>query len=541
MEFNWLGVALDEVAWISAAFILGSLARMVGLPPLIGFLAAGFLINTTDIQPGPLLQKISDVGITLLLFTIGLKLNLRTLARPQVWGVASIHLVTVCLALGLALFALAAAGMAAFAELDLVTALLIAFALSFSSTVFVVKILEERGEMSSLHGRIAIGVLIVQDVAAVIFLALSTAKWPSVWALLVIALLWPLRQLLYRTLRWVGHGELLVLYGFVLALGGAKLFELVGMKGDLGALILGVLIASHAQSDELNKVMLGFKDFFLLGFFLSVGLSGTPTIEQLGVAVLLIPVIFLKSALFFKLFTRFYLRSRTSLLASLNLCNFSEFGLIVAAVAASNGWISFDWLIILALALSLSFAVAAPINRFGYEILDRYRPFWLRFQSEERLAYDRNIDVRDARILVVGMGGVGTGAFDRVTEEFPGQVTGVDTDPATVRRHLEEGRDVIRGDPSDADFWDRVKTAEGVSMVMLALPRLSSSLAVIAELRRKGYAGRVAAIARYSDEQQALQETGIDSVFNIYSEAGSGFAASALEKVEKDPGNHAGL
>ena len=86
MSLDWIAIALGDVAWITLAFLMGFGARLVGLPPLIGFLATGFLLSTQGIVTGEVLQKLSDLGITLLLFSIGLKLDLRSLARPQVWG-----------------------------------------------------------------------------------------------------------------------------------------------------------------------------------------------------------------------------------------------------------------------------------------------------------------------------------------------------------------------------------------------------------------------------------------------------------------------
>ena len=183
---------------------------------------------------------------------MGLKLNLRTLIRPQVWGVAGLHMSLIVALFGMAIYALVLIGAPFVSDIDFKRALLIAFALSFSSTVFAVKVLEDKGEMSSLHGRIAIGVLIMQDIAAVVFLAISAGKMPSIWAPLILLLI-PLRPMLLWILKSVGHGELLVLYGFMLALGGAEVFELVGLKGDLGALVIGVLIASHAKAEELVK------------------------------------------------------------------------------------------------------------------------------------------------------------------------------------------------------------------------------------------------------------------------------------------------
>lgn len=530
MAFDWIAIALGDLAWIAIAFGFGLLARLIGLPPLIGFLAAGFALNALGVFSGQMLEKFSDLGITLLLFTIGLKLDVRSLSRPQIWAVASLHVITITALFGTGLFLLAMAGLPVFTQLDAGTAVLVAFALSFSSTVFVVKVLEERGETSSLNGRIAIGVLIIQDIAAVLFLAISTAKMPSYWAIFLIVLAVVLRPLLFQLLRRVGHGELLVLFGLLMALGGAELFELVQIKGDLGALLAGVLIASHPKADELNKTMLGFKDLFLLGFFLSIGMSAIPTFTDLLIALFLVPLIFVKGGLFFLLFTRFRLRARTSLLTSLNLTHYSEFGLIVAALAAKNDWISYQWLVVLALALSFSFVVAALVNRFGDQIHEGRKKYWRKFQGARRLDYDRYIEISGARIVVVGMGGVGTGTFDYLHESEPGTVTGVDIDPFTVRDHLDQGREVILGDPSDPDFWDRVQVSSKVEVVLLALPKHTTTLEVLNRLRAWPFKGTIAAIARYPDEVKSLEEAGASLVFNIYSEAGAGFAAHVMDK-----------
>jgi hypothetical protein len=390
--------------------------------------------------------------------------------------------------------------------------------------VFVVKVLEEKGEMKSLHGRIAVGILILQDLAVVVFLAVSAGTIPSPWAVLLLLLI-PLRPLLHQILKHVGHGELLVLYGFLLALGGAEIFELVGLKGDLGALVVGVLIASHPKSEEMAKTLLGFKDLFLLGFFLSIGLSGQPTLETLLVGALITPVVFFKSALFFALLTRFKLRARTSLLATLNLTNYSEFGLVVAAIGVANGWIDNEWLIIIAIALSLSFAIAAVLNGIAHRLYARYRTFWRSLQRDERLADDRLFDTRGATIAVFGMGRVGTSAYDKMRSLFGETVVGVDFDPITVRKQRSTGRKVLLGDPSDADFWDRVAETHTIQLVMLALPNLKTNLSVLDQLEETRFAGRVAATARFPDEIETLKQAGAATVFNIYTEAGTGFAA----------------
>jgi len=129
----------------------------VGLPPLVGYLIAGFVLHAFGVEGGETLEKIADLGVTLLLFSIGLKLRLRSLAKPEIWAGASIHMAITILVFGAGIFALSLAGLSAFGALDFKLSVMIAFALSFSSTVFAVKVLEERGEMPSLHGRVSIG------------------------------------------------------------------------------------------------------------------------------------------------------------------------------------------------------------------------------------------------------------------------------------------------------------------------------------------------------------------------------------------------
>lgn len=527
MGFEWVAIALGDVTWIALAFILGFLVSLVNLPPLIGFLITGFVLNYFGITSGESLQKLADIGITLLLFTVGLKLNLKVLIRPQVWAVAMLHITIIIAIFGAIIFGLTFASISLFSELDIKASLLLAFALSFSSTVFVVKTLEDKGEMRSLHGRIAIGILVMQDIAAVIFLAVSAGKFPSLWALLLFLLI-PLRPLLHHLLQKTGHGELLILYGLVLALGGAELFELAGVKGDLGALIMGVLISTHQKSTEMFKSMLGFKDLFLVGFFLTIGMAGHLSFETLVIGILLIPFIVMKSAVFFALMTRFKLRARTSLLATLNLSNYSEFGLIVVAIAVSSGWMSSEWLVIIAVALSLSFIIIAPFNNIDDRLYSKFKSNWLKFQSTQRLPDDTLLDTQGSTIAIFGMGRIGSGTYDTMRKKYGETVVGVDFDSDIVNRHQSKGRKVLHGDPSDADFWEKIEKDHSIKLVMLALPNLQAGLDVLEQLQDISYDGRIAATARFRDEVPLLKEAGADVVFDIYTEAGVGFANNAV-------------
>ncbi len=529
MDFAWVALALNDLLWIGMAFILGLISKRMGLPPMVGFLIAGFVLSSQSNIDGNLLNKMADMGITLLLFTIGLKINPKNILRPQVWGVTLLHTtVVVVLFTGLVMLA-ATSGATLLLGITLQQAALLAFALSFSSTVFVVKAMEEKGEMDSLHGRLAIGILIIQDIFAVVFLATSTGKMPSVWALSLLLLI-PLRPILFKVFDWVGRGELLILYGFLLAVGGAEVFELVGVKGDLGALILGVMIASHRKSEELVKTMLGFKDLFLLGFFLSVGLNGLPGPDIIFMATALTPLIVLKGGVFYYLFVKFNLRARTSLLSTINLSNYSEFGLIVIAIGVANNWIDQDWLLVMALTIAFSFIISAILSAHANNIYAQHRKTLKKTQSDHRLSYDQLVDLGDAEIAVIGMGAVGTGAYDQLNINHKNKVVGIDINATTVTNQCNDSRNVILGDPSDPDFWDRVNQSNQLELVLLTLPNFSSTMEVVEMLQETGFKGKIAATAKFEDEMTQLNEAGVKIVFDMHTEAGAGFAAHAIEQ-----------
>ena len=529
MEFLLLSIDYHNPLMLTIAFIAGFAFYRIGLPPLVGFLAAGFLLSAMGAESTPLLNELADLGVTLLLFTIGLKLRVGSLLKPEVWGVTTLHMLITVIVFGAILLGLGTTGIALFTGLDLTTALIIAFALSFSSTVFAVKTLESTGETGSRFGRLSIGVLIVQDIAAVIFLAASSGKLPSPDAMFLLFLLL-LRKPLLGVLVRSGHGELQILIGFVLALGGAQLFEMFNLKGDLGALFVGALIAGHSRSDELAKTLLGFKEVFLVAFFLSIGLAGLPTLDMLLASTVLLALIPFKIVLFFWLFTRFSLTATVSTRASLALANYSEFGLIVMAIAVSVGWLSTEWMLIDALTLSLSFVLASLINTNPYQIFISFKDTLKKFEKPERLPEDAPIDLGDARMIIFGMGRVGTGVYDAMNQLIPDSVIGVDYDSVVVARHRKRGRNVVNGNASNPEFWDRVNMSPSVEYALLVMPDHSAQVAAIKQTRKYGFKGKIAASAKYPDELQKLQELGVDAAFNIYSEVGTGFAQLASEK-----------
>ena len=516
---------MNDLAWIGPALIFGLVATRFGLPPMIGYLAGGFLLNLFVDGNSVNLASIGNMGVTLLLFSIGLKLDVRSLLKPVIWAGTSLHMLVTVALLSLAIFCMSFTGVALLVDVGFTTAILIAFALSFSSTVFAIKTLEEKGEMCSRHGQIAIGVLVMQDIFAILFLALSTGKAPSPWALALILLI-PLRRFLLRVMSDVGHGELMALLGLSIAFGGAFLFELVSVKGDLGALIFGAMLAAHPSANSMAKKLLSFKELLLVGFFLSIGMSGSITTATVLTASVLALAAVLKVVLFFWLFTKLRLRSRTAVLSSFNLANFSEFGLIVASVALANQWLSGDWVVVIALALTFTFIAASPLNNHARAIYSRYKTKFDSHQSDNILQEDSAVVPTATQIVIIGMASIGCGAYDTLVKEFGEVIVGVDTDSSVVSGHRENDRKVILADATNEEFWHRLSLGN-VRMLLLAMHDHETNIAVT---KLSQHLGAVRfAVSDYDDQAQALESAGIDKAWSLKSQAGIQFAEDVIE------------
>ena len=531
MEFLYTPVFVN-ITWIASAFLFGFAVRQVGLPPMIGFLGAGFALHFLGITEGDLaLDSIADMGVMLLLFTIGLKLDLRSLAKPEIWAGTTIHMLLSVVFFGAVVMGFSTLGLATFAGMTLYQAALVAFALSFSSTIFAIKTLEDRGELNSDHANVAIGVLIMQDIIAVIFITMSKGQFPSIWALGIPLFLFAIRPILMFFIDRAGHGEMLTLAGFFTALViGATGFHLVGMKADLGALVMGVLVSSHPRASELGRSLYSFKDMFLVGFFFQIGLVALPDLSHVFIALAFVAIMLVKSGLFFAIFTRFGLRARTSFMATISLSNYSEFGLIVAALAAKNGWLSNDWLLILSLALTFSFILASIINSHTNTIFERFSSIFKCFESEttEQRA---EIDLGKASMIVLGLGRIGIVTYDSMRKKFgDDQVVGIDHDSSLVEELVESGRKIVFADASDQEFWAKIKL-DNINLVMFAIPNMTTCLSSIEQLSETNFKGRITAVAKYDDEVEALLKAGADSAYNIYAEAGSGYADHVCQNL----------
>lgn len=512
--------------------IIGGLgASALRLPPLVGFLAAGFGLSAANVPTFPAIAELAEVGVTVLLFTIGLHLDLKMITRVRVvfTAVGQAALNTIVFAVVLA--ALSLLPLSAFIGTGWSGFLLLGFASSFSSTVFVIAVLDESGRMRSRVGIIAIGVLVLQDIFAVSFLVLFSGKTPEPWAILLLAL--PLiRPLIGKLPDLMYRAELLVLAGVIIAVGAYAVFELAGLSGSFGSLIAGLVIAGHPIAKRLHKALVSVRELLLVGFFIDIGMGGIPSMSGFiaaGILLLLLPA---KLGIFLALLYKAGMSRRTSVLTAGLLANYSEFGLIVASLAAARGIIAGEWVQIMAVAVAGSFIISSLVKLRVGPIMEALVLKLPRRDPQKLAAGERPLDIDGVDALVLGMGRVGAGAYLRLAEKYGMTVAGVEFDEKRVELMRKRGYTVFHADATDPELWVRLsQSSHCPKLLVLAMPSHESNVVALQTLNNTKSSMVTAGIAKYSYKTKELVDLGADASVNLYDGAGIELADVAFQAL----------
>jgi predicted Kef-type K+ transport protein len=505
-----------ELIWISAAFFSGLIANRLYLPPLVGYLAAGYAMHCLNIAPLQNLNHLADIGIELLLFSVGLKLKPSSLIRPEVLSVGGLHLLL--MAVGAALYFL-------WLDQHATGGLVLGISLAFSSTVLALKVLEDNGELSSLHGRDVMSILILQDIIAVALLAYAEGKQPTPWALGLL-LLPLLRPIAHRVLSVSQTAELKLLLGVSLALAGGVLAESVGIAADIGALLTGIMLANHPKIDELSSKLWSLKELFLVAFFLQIGLSDLPNREQVYQALWLLALLPTQGVLFFGLFMVSGLRARTAFISSLALTTYSEFALITTSAVVDAQLLPADWKAVISLAVAGSLAIAAPLNRFSHQLFGLLKPLLSRLERHSGSSDRLPDSFGAAEWLIIGMGRTGVAAYQSLSNQNQ-QVLGLDADPTVLDQLISAGRKVIYADVDDSSMWANLSLV-GVKGIILTLPSFDSRINAIGQLRKLGFSGVIGTICYQVDDERLLTGQGASFVIHPLVEAGNQLAKQMM-------------
>jgi len=525
----------EMVILLLVAAAAGVAAMRLKQPPIIGFIAVGIIVGPSAlglIKSVDQIHVLAEMGLALLLFVVGLKLDLGMLRSM---GISS-------LVIGSGQIALTTAGgflLSLALGMDAVTALYVAVALTFSSTIIIVKLLSDKNETDSLHGRIALGLLIVQDVVVVVVMVFLSAfsgaetQQPIYQALLVglrgmalIAAAWALSVFVVpRLLSAVAKSsEMLVLFGIAWALALAAAGELLGFSKEIGAFVAGVSLASTPYREALGARLSSLRDFLLLFFFIELGSS--LDVGKLGPGIwLAIPLslfVIIGNPIIMMIITGLMgYRKRTSLLAGIAVAQVSEFSLILVAMGVKFGQISESAAGVVTLVALVTIGLSTYMIIYSQRIYERLRPFLGVFERSRPGREDSHTAAADGDeppdIMVFGLGSYGAG----IADQFEGRgrrVIGVDFDPQTIRRWNGRGLTAVFGDATDTDMVHALHLSH-IRWVISSIRRSQANMSLIESLRRAGYAGLVAVPAYDQSEESSLLAAGADLVFDPFSDA----------------------
>ena len=480
-----LGTFYEIAILIGLATALGLIGTLLRQPMVVAFIAAGLLAGPdmlNIVRSTEAVALLSQVSIAVLLFLVGLKLDtgmVRSLGRVAVaTGLGQVAFTSLigfvlCYAMGF----------------DPLTALYVAVALTFSSTIIIVKLLTDKREVDSLHGRIALGFLIVQDLFVVFAMVVVSAvglggegpgKAGDVFTLTggtigLLALAWvfiryladPLTRLLSRS------GELLVIFAVAWAAGLAAVADAVGLGKELGGLLAGVTLASTPVRDLLGARLASLRDFLLLFFFLSLGagMDLSTLGAQIGPAIVLSLFVLIGNPLIVLAIMGYMgYRKRTGFLAGLTVAQISEFSLIFMAMGVGLGHVGPESIGLVTLVGLVTITVSVYMITWSHQLYDWCAPLLGVFERRipfRELADDTpGAETRGNDVLVLGLGRFGS----RIAVGLAAsglRPLGVDFNPESIRAAREAGLDAVMGDASDPEFLGHLPVA-GLRAAILA-------------------------------------------------------------------------
>ncbi len=537
---------------IAALLVLGAAAGLVALllrqPLIVGLIGAGILAGPSVLDLAHADEPIallSELGIAVLLFLVGLKLDIGL--------VRSLGPVALATGLGQVAFTAGIGVLLGLAlGLDPLASLYIAVALTFSSTIIIVKLLSDKREIDSLHGRIALGVLIVQDIVVVLsmvvvsalavgaggageasaLLGLARVLAGGALMLLVVGLVirFVARPLTERLSR---APELLAGFAIGWATLLAALGDAVGLGKEMGGLLAGVALASTPVRDAIAARLSPLRDFLLLFFFIALGaridLGGLG--GEVGAALVLSAFVLIgKPLIVIAIMGAMGYRRRTGLLAGVTLGQISEFSLIFMAMGVALGHVAEPMLGLVTLVglvtialstymITRSHRIAARLDR-PMRLFERRRPW----RESETAGEDAETASDRVDVIVFGLGRFG-GAIARRLREQGLTVLGVDFDPEAVRRWHRQGMEAVYGDATDPELVAALPL-EGARWAVSSIPGHAGGLthedhrlALIEALRGQGFRGRVAVTAHAVSDAKGLQARGADLVLLPFQDA----------------------
>lgn len=459
------GVFVELSLIIFLAVIISALMSYLRQPLLIGYIITGILVSPYIFNwtaSSGVLEIFSEIGIALLLFMVGIHLNPRIIKE-----VGKISLIT---GLGQVLFTSLIGFLFLLAlSFSLVESVYIAIALTFSSTIIIMKLLADKGDMDSLYGKIAMGFLIVQDlVAMVLLMVISASSQPGSlvsiifetfflgFGIILLFLLFGYYLLPDYLQRIAKNKEYLLLFSIGWCLLAASLFYYLNFSIEVGALLAGVTLAMSPYRHEISSVLKPLRDFFIFVFFIYLGSN----MVFGSVVNYLFPIIFLSLFILIGnvlivlvLMTRLGYSSKTSFLAGLTVAQISEFSLILVALGVRVGHLSLEILSFVTIIGLITIAGSTYMILYSHKILPYLLPL-IKKLEKKKLLDESNSFKGSYKIVLVGANRIGNVLLKDIKSKKDLLV--IDHDPDKILNLKEKGFNALFGDINDVELLNLV-------------------------------------------------------------------------------------
>jgi Kef-type K+ transport system membrane component KefB len=525
----------EVAAVLAVASVVGAICLWLRQPLISAFILVGVLVGPVGldwVHAHDQVELFAELGVGVLLFVVGLKLDptlIRTVGMVSiVTGIGQIAL-TAILGYGLAL----AFGLESFA------AFYVAAALTFSSTIIIVKLLSDKREIDALYGRIALGILIVQDVVVVLLMLVIgaygaeipdlnfvlelmkvLAKGAGFLVLVGLVTRFILPVLLHSLAR---SSELIVLFAIAWAIGLASLGVVLGFSQEVGALVAGISLAATPYRASLAARLVILRDFLLLFFFIDLGVH----IDVAHLATAVVPAIVLslfvlvgKPLMVMAFMGRMGYVRQTSTMTGLTLGQISEFSFILAALGLSMGHIGEETVGLITLIGLITIGISTYMILYAYRITDWLSPvlgiFERKVRHPEEDLGDRETS-RHVDVVIFGLGRYGRN-MARELRDRGFRVLGVDFDPEVVNFWQKHGLPTLYGDAEDPELFHSIPL-ERAKWVINTIRGQDQCIVLLHTLKQHNFKGRIALTAHSVNDGELLMKVGADLVLLPFRDA----------------------
>ncbi len=506
----FVGVSLTIVI----AAVIASILQKLKQPLIIGHIITGLIVGPylfANVQFKEIIDSLSQFGIALLLFIIGLNLSLKVIKE--------VGKVALTAGLGqIILTSITGYLLARLLGFDATTSSYLGLALTFSSTIIIMKLLSDKKDLSKFYSKISIGLLLVQDLfVSVLLIGISAFKGGSAsWVSIVFTLfkgivifdlvaLFTIYVLPRLSASFAKSQEFLFLFSIAWGLGLATLFHYLGFSMEIGALVAGVTLSTSPYHFEISSKLRPLRDFFIILFFVLLGsritLDGISTFIRPAL-ILSAFVIIIKPIIVSLLTAGAGFKKKINFEVGVNFSQVSEFSLVLIMAGVTAGQISGDVVSLITLVSLITIALSSYLVLFNRKIY----PFFQNFVYERKNTKLGKATAENYDVILLGCNRVGYDFFETF-KDLGNEFLVIDYDPEVIKRLTELGINCRYGDADDNEFLDELNLPKA-KMVISSIPDFETNQFIVAKIRETSKDTVIMMISHEVDEAIDLYDAG---------------------------------